>query len=143
MDHTNLKIIDFGLAKPLYFQGASMVSLVESSLGALHGPPGTVTHFSPEVARGALEYYNEPARDIWACGVILYNIVTFRLPFYMDNPTVFGLLHLIGNPSIKMSPISEDCSTILLDLISKLLDKNRDIRIQTIEQLEQHAWFFQ
>jgi calcium-dependent protein kinase len=73
-DKFQLNIIDFGLA-------------IESknSIGADGMLLGTPLFMAPEIftSRGAVDSYKEPV-DIWACGIIMFNLISNGFPFY-DN----------------------------------------------------------
>ena len=99
--YTNLKIIDFGLAKPLSLDGTNLNDLGESSgCGRSDSRmcPGTFTHWSPEVARYEFRFYNHISRDIWACGIVLYQMATLVLPFDFDKnmQNRFAVIYAIG-----------------------------------------------
>ncbi len=66
-------ITDFGLARNLGFTKLTMSGIVL----------GTPTHMSPEQARGETQV--DPRTDVYGIGVCLYEMLTFRLPFYADD----------------------------------------------------------
>ena len=70
-DDREVKIVDFGLAKL-----AGQVRLTSTGKTM-----GTVSYMSPEQARGE---ETGPKTDIWALGVVLYEMVTGELPFKGD-----------------------------------------------------------
>ncbi|MDW7981240.1 MAG: protein kinase [Thermomicrobium sp.] len=80
-----VKVTDFGIAK-----GLSDVSLTEAGFGM-----GTVHYVSPEQARGEPA---TPASDIYALGVVLYEMLTGRLPFEADSPIGLAMKHVHEPP---------------------------------------------
>jgi serine/threonine protein kinase len=66
-----VKIADFGMANLQV-----PTKMLETSCGSPH-------YASPEIIKG--EKYNGPTSDVWSCGIILYALLTGRLPFDDDN----------------------------------------------------------
>src|SRR5262245_22044121 len=90
MEEGLVKIGDYGLAK-----------LITPSQGTEHSESiGTCHYMAPEIGSGK---YNKPI-DIYAIGVILYEMITGRVPF--DGETVNEVLmkHLTARPDISMLP---------------------------------------
>lgn len=81
----NVKVVDFGIAK-----GLSDASLTEAGTGM-----GTVHYVSPEQARGEAA---TSASDIYATGVVLYEMLTKRLPFEADTPVGVAMQHVSVDP---------------------------------------------
>ena len=106
------KITDFGLAKRLEEQVGQTYS------GSILGTPG---YMSPEQAEGRNEEVGQPA-DVYALGVILYELVTGRIPFHA--PTALETLELVRTrepvaPSELQPAIPRDLETICLKCLQK------------------------
>lgn len=88
---------------------------------------------SPEVVEGS--DYNGMKADIWSCGVILYALVSGKLPF--DDKDIRRLLAKVKLGTYTMHPvIPKD----IQDLISKLLVVNPNERA-TIQEIKAHPWY--
>jgi serine/threonine protein kinase len=83
-----VKVVDFGLAK----MRAETQQRGITSPGIVCGTP---EYMSPEQARGD---ELDPRSDLYAVGVILYQLLTGRLPFEADSPTQVVLAHLTQAP---------------------------------------------
>jgi hypothetical protein len=104
-------IADFGLAK-----------VTEDSFGqTLHGQlVGTLAYMSPEQARGDAASVDRRA-DVFALGVILYELLTGKCPFQGDEAAVLrGILHdEPPSPRVHDRVIPRDLETICLKAICK------------------------
>ena len=108
-----MKIVDFGLA---VLTGTSRVTAEGRLLG-------TLAYMSPEQTRGD----EADARcDLWALGVVLYEMVCGRLPFRGAAPEV--VIHRIRNDA--PDPLDPDVSPGLKRVIGKALSKNPADRYQ-------------
>lgn len=116
-----LKIADFGMTS-LNPPG----SLLETSCGSPH-------YCDPMVVSG--ERYDGLKADIWSCGVILYAMVTGRLPFDDEN-----LQRLLLKVQAGQFHLPSDLPDDLRDLIKKMLTVDPDERI-TLEGIKAHPWF--
>ncbi|KAJ7598729.1 Pkinase-domain-containing protein [Mycena floridula] len=115
-----IKIADWGMAA---FSPPSMQ--LETSCGSPH-------YASPEIVNG--EKYQGNATDIWSCGVILFALLTGRLPF--DDKDVKKLLEKVKTGVFEM-PKSLD--PLAQDLIGRMLVLEVDRRI-TIPEILSHPW---
>jgi serine/threonine protein kinase len=106
------KITDFGLAKD---------QAADRKLTQLGTFMGTPSYMAPEQARPASEAVG-PAADIYALGVVLYEMLTGRPPFDADNPadTILQLLHDEPlSPSSLRPRLPRDLVTICLKCLEK------------------------
>jgi len=118
-----IKLLDFGIAK----SGGS------PSLTMTGGFVGTLQYISPEQFTGGVA---DQRADIWALGVLLYEMVTCRMPF--DSPSIGGLYQQINAatyqpPSLFVAQAPREIESV----IARCLRKNPDERYQSGWQLLQ------
>lgn len=117
------KIMDFGLAK---FEEKTQITKTATIMG-------TVAYMSPEQACGEAA---DSRSDIWSLGVVMYEMLTGRLPFKGDYDQV--VLHSILNS--KPEPVTGLQSGIPLGIeriVNKCLEKAPDTRYQTAADLRE------
>lgn len=116
-----VKIMDFGLAK---FRDSAQLTQIGTTIG-------TAAYMSPEQARGEDVDYRT---DIWSFGIVVYEMLTGRLPFPGDyeQAIIYNLMN------IKPDDIHKHRSDITIELknfIEKLLAKNPDDRFQSFNEI--------
>jgi serine/threonine protein kinase/tetratricopeptide (TPR) repeat protein len=132
------KVLDFGLAKLGGAAHPSSEGSLETNLAAeeaLVTSPGTtlgtVAYMSPEQARGR----DLDARsDLFSLGVVLYEMATRVRPFHGDTHAVIfdAILNRAPTPLVRLNP---DVPADLERIVSRLLDKDRELRYQTAADL--------
>jgi serine/threonine protein kinase len=97
-----VKVLDFGIAKILEREapasgpdGQPTSSLAMSALTSVGMVVGTPAYMSPEQCRGEPI---DPRSDVYACGILLYQLVTGRLPFTGDNAMDLAVKHVRATP---------------------------------------------
>ncbi|KAJ5079459.1 serine/threonine-protein kinase gin4-related [Anaeramoeba ignava] len=116
-----LKIGDFGMARLMKSN-----SLLETSCGSPH-------YASPEVIEG--KRYDGTKSDVWSCGVILFTLLTGRLPFHDNN-----VVQLFKKVRTRQFMLPKNLSKDQVDLICRMLTIDPDRRI-SIPEIKQHKWF--
>lgn len=119
-------VLDFGLAKRLPQQ--DLPDSIESLTVTGHGPAGTLTHMAPEVLRGGRA---DARADIWALGVLLYEMVTGTLPFKGRTP--FETSSAILGEAPKPAPLRLPLALRLV--IGRCLEKDPAARYQSAAEV--------
>lgn len=116
-----VKIMDFGLAK---LKGATALTKTGTTLG-------TIQYMSPEQAQGKEV---DRRSDIFSLGVVLYELITGRLPFQGEHEQ--AVLHSIVNETPEPLPrYKAGVPQGLQNIIDKALAKDRDERYQHADDL--------
>ncbi len=113
-DEGVVKLGDYGLSK---FISASRRSGQTESVGTVH-------YMAPEVANG--RYGKEI--DIYALGIVLYEMLTGRVPFEGESVGEVLMKHLTAQPALD--GLSEPFRTV----VARALDKDPDTRFQSVEE---------
>ena len=117
-----LKVADFGIARAL-----STIEPDEKEK-VVWGSPN---YFSPEQASGSAP---SPASDVYALGVIMYEMMTGHLPFKASSSKELARLHREA-PPLSPRSFNPDISIPLEKMVLKALSKNASQRYQTAGQM--------
>lgn len=116
-----VKVADFGIARAL-----AAVTITQPGTVL-----GTVQYLSPEQVRGAAV---GRASDIYALGVVLYEMLTGRLPFDGDAPVAIALKHL-HSPPPRPREVQPDTPLRLEGVILKALSKRSEDRYRSAREM--------
>src|SRR5438552_103568 len=116
-----LKVTDFGIAR----SGASQMTEAGSIVG-------TAQYLSPEQARGAPV---DARSDLYSLGIVLYEMLTGKVPFTGDAPVEIAMKHLtaVPEPPSKLRPdVPHDLDAIVM----RALAKEPDQRYGSAEEMD-------
>ncbi len=117
------KVTDFGIAKAV---SNSTITAFGTTIGSVH-------YFSPEHARGG---YTDAKSDLYSLGVVLYEMVTGKVPFDADTPVSVALKHMQEKPAEPIN-LNPSIPQSLNDLIMKAMEKDPNMRYNTATEMLQ------
>jgi len=118
-----VKLGDFGIAR----------AVAENAIGVTQPGMvmGSVAYVSPEQAQGR---ELDARSDLYSLGVVLFQMVTGRLPFNGDTPVAVALKH-VSEPAPRLDPARDGVSPALASIIATLLQKNPAERFASATEL--------
>ena len=123
---SGLKVTDFGIARAVT---GSISDLTQTGTVM-----GTATYFSPEQAKGDPADYRT---DIYSLGVVLFEMLSGKPPFYGDSPIAVAYQHVNELPPILLDATGGAVPPELSNVVARLLAKRPEDRYQDAEMLRQ------
>ena len=120
-ENLNVKVTDFGIAR---IATSSTITYTSSVLGTVH-------YISPEQAKG--KFIDEKS-DIYSLGVVMYEMVTGKVPFDTDNAVGIAMQH-INEPLVEPTKFVPNLEPWLNAIIVKCMEKNPENRFESAESL--------
>ena len=108
------KVTDFGIAKAV---SNSTITAFGTTLGSVH-------YFSPEHARGG---YTDAKSDLYSLGIVMYEMITGKVPFDADTPVSVALKHMQEEP-IPPIKLNSNIPVAVNDIILKAMKKDTSER---------------
>jgi serine/threonine-protein kinase len=116
-----VKVTDFGIARA----GASQMTEVGSIIG-------TAQYLSPEQAKGAPV---DQTSDLYSVGIVLYELLTGKVPFTGDSPVEIAMKHISAAPE-PPSALREDVPPDLDKIVLRALAKTPEDRYPSAEEMD-------
>ena len=121
LENGAIKVTDFGIAR---FSRSETRTMTDSTIGSVH-------YISPEQARGDI---TDDKADIYSVGVMLYEMLTGKLPFESDNTVSVAIMQLQQEP-VKPRDINPSIPVGLEQIVLKAMQKNVNDRYQSAAEM--------
>ncbi|ACL69752.1 Stk1 family PASTA domain-containing Ser/Thr kinase [Halothermothrix orenii] len=122
-EDNQVKVTDFGIAR----------AATSSTLTMTNTIMGSANYFSPEQARGGeIKTYS----DIYSLGVVLYEMLTGKVPFNGDSPISVALKHIQENPK-KPSLLNPEIPPEVERIVMKAMSKEPEERFKSAREMRQ------
>lgn len=116
-----IKVTDFGIAR---ISENATRTMTDGAIGSVH-------YISPEQAKGSI---TDSRTDLYSAGVILYEMLTGKLPFQSDNAVSVALMQLQNDP-VSPRELNPSIPVGLEEIIIKAMQKNQFDRYQSANEM--------
>ena len=116
-----IKVMDFGIAR---FARENGRTVADKAIGSVH-------YISPEQARGE---QTDERTDIYAVGIILYEMLTGQVPFDGDTPVAIAIKQMQEEPRL-LTDINPDIPVGLEEIALRAMQKDRELRYQSASEM--------
>ena len=115
------KVTDFGIAKAV---SNSTITAFGTTIGSVH-------YFSPEQAKGGI---TDARSDLYSLGVVMYEMLTGKVPFDADTPVSVALMHMQEKPKEPIE-LNSDIPMAVNKIVVKAMRKEPVERYQTSSEM--------
>ena len=115
------KVTDFGIAKAV---SNSTITAFGTTIGSVH-------YFSPEQAKGGI---TDARSDLYSLGVVMYEMLTGKVPFDADTPVSVALMHMQEKPKEPIE-LNSDIPMAVNKIVVKAMRKEPVERYQTASEM--------
>lgn len=117
----HVKVADFGIAR---MTGGATIGKGDTVVGSVH-------YSSPEQATGSVV---EATSDLYSTGVVLYEMLTGRVPFVGDTPVAVAMQH-IQDPPPPITDFAPETPPAVVAVVMKALEKDPKRRFQSAREM--------
>ena len=121
IENGSIKVTDFGIAT---FSRGETKTMTNAAIGSVH-------YISPEQAKGSI---TDAKSDIYSVGVVLYEMLTGKLPFQSDNAVSVAVMQVQQQPQSPRE-INPDIPVGLEQIIMRAMQKNPSERYQSAAEM--------
>lgn len=121
LQNGNIKVTDFGIAR---FSRGETRTMTESAIGSVH-------YISPEQARGEI---TDDKADIYSVGVVLYEMITGKLPFESDSAVSVAIMQL-QNEAVPPRELNPEIPVGLEQITLRAMQKDPKQRYQSAAEM--------
>ena len=121
LEDGSIKVMDFGIAR---FSRSETRTITDKTIGSVH-------YISPEQAKGDI---TDAKADIYSVGIMMYEMLTGRLPFDSDSAVSIAIKQISDN-AVRPRDIVPDIPEALEEITLKAMAKNPSMRYQSASQM--------
>lgn len=115
------KVTDFGIAKAV---SNSTITAFGTTIGSVH-------YFSPEHARGG---YTDAKSDLYSLGVVMYEMLTGKVPFEADTPVSVALMHM-QEKAVEPIILNPQIPVAVNKIVIKAMQKDANLRYSSASEM--------